>query len=164
MGYNLNPRFQFLCSLKGKAVMLYFLIFDLFLFIFFFFFQPFIGLGQAIQSLLQVFFWREGGEGYTRYTSRKSYQFGCFFCGFLVFFFSKRLRISSFFSCPKQARRRRRGRKSKCSRRLIITYFYKRFFLYLLDFSILQGGFLVFTILIPFLLTNPTRRFLGRLG
>jgi hypothetical protein len=40
------------------------------------------------------------------------------------------------------------------------------FFLGLLGLSILCliGGFLVFTILIPFLLTNPTRRFLGRLG
>ena len=119
-------------------------LFNLFLFIFFFFFQPFIGLDQAIQSLLQVLFWRKGGDIYSRYTSHKSHQFGYFFCRFLGFFFSRKLRISSFFSCPKQAKRRRRGRKSEY--RLIVTYFYRRFFLYLLGFSILQGGFLVFIV------------------
>ena len=109
-------------------------LFNLFLFVFFFFcffFQPFIGLGQAIQSLLQMLFWRKGRERYTRYTSRKS-PYSCLFCRFLVFFFSRRLRMSSFFSYPKQARSRRRGRKSEC--RLFITYFYRRFFQFFLAF------------------------------
>src|SRR6266404_8613551 len=111
-----------------------------------------------------MLFWRKGIGGYIIHTIHSSYWFCCLFCRFLVFFFRRRLRISSFFSYPKRARRRRRGRKSRC--RIFITYFYRKFFLDLLGLSILYliGGFLVFTIFIPFLLTNPTRRFLGRLG
>jgi len=54
--------------------------------------------------------------------------------------------MSFFFSCPKQARRRRRERKSKY--RLFITYFYRRFFLDLLGLGILYiiGDFLVFLV------------------
>ena len=48
-------------------------LFNLFLFIFFF--QPFIGLGQAFQGLLQVLFWRKGRKRYTRYTICTSYWF-----------------------------------------------------------------------------------------
>ena len=113
------------------------------LFFYFFFFQPFIGLGQAFQGLLQILFQRQRRERerYTRYTLYSSRQF--LFCRFLFFFFRRRLRMSSFFSypkqasrkrrlrlsssfsCPKQVRRRRKERKSEY--RLIITYFYKRF-------------------------------------
>ena len=145
-------------------------LFNLFLFIFFFFFfffQPFIGLGQAIQSLLQVLFQRKGRESYTRYTSRKSYQFGCLFLQVFSFLFQQKTKDILFFSFSKQARRRRRARKSECRYRLIITYFYRRFLFRPIrpwHFVSYRGVFLVFTILIPFLLTNPTRRFLGRLG
>ena len=63
---------------------------------------------------------------YTRHSISSSRWFYCLFCRFLVFFFRRRLRMSSFFSYPKQARRRRRGRKSGC--RLFVTYFYRRLF------------------------------------
>src|SRR6202161_4364743 len=113
-----------------------------------------------------MLFWRKGIGGYIIRTIRSSsYWFYCLFCRFLVFFFRRRLRISSFFSYPKRARRRRRGRKGRY--RIFITYFYRRFFSRPVrpwHFISYRGGFLVFTILIPFLLTNPTRRFLGRLG
>src|ERR1700689_2407596 len=101
---------------------------------------------------------------YTRRTSRSSCWFYWLFCRFLVFFFRRRLRMSSFFSYPKRARRRRRGRKSRC--RIFITYFYRRFFFRPIRpwHFISYRGVSSFTILIPFLLTNPTRRFLGRLG
>src|SRR6267142_7077392 len=82
-----------------------------------------------------MFFRRKGRGRYTRHTIRSSRWLYCLFYRFLVFFFRRRLRISSFFSYPKQARRRRRGRKSRC--RIFITYFYRRFFLDLLGLSIL---------------------------
>ncbi len=77
------------------------------------FFQPFIGLGQAFQSLLQVLFQRKGRKRYTRYTICTSCWFYYLFCKFLVFFFRRRLRMSSFFSLPSQARRRRRRRRER---------------------------------------------------
>src|SRR6267142_7141063 len=87
-----------------------------------------------------MLFWRKGIGGYIIHTIRSSRWLYCLFYRFLVFFFRRRLRISSFFSYPKQARRRRRGRKSRC--RIFITYFYRRFFLHLLGFGILYliGG------------------------
>ena len=141
-----------------------FFYFISFFFFFFFFFQPCIGLGQAFQSEVQMLFWRKGIGGYIIRTIRSSRWFCCPLYRFLVFFFRRRLRISSFFSYPKQARRRRRGRKSRY--RIFITYFYRRFFFrpirsqHFISYREISS----FTILVPFLLTNPTRRFLGRLG
>src|SRR6266436_9117173 len=112
-----------------------------------------------------MLFWREGIGGYIIYTIRSSNWFYCLFYRFLVFFFRRRLRMSSFFSYPKQARRRRRGRKSRC--RIFITYFYRRFFFRPIrpwHFISYRGFISFYYPSTPFLLTNPTRRFLGRLG
>src|SRR6267142_6738481 len=111
-----------------------------------------------------MLFWRKGIGGYIICTICSSYWFYCLFCRFLVFFFRRRLRISSFFSCPKRARRRRRGRKSRY--RIFITYFYRRFFFRPIrpwHFVSYKGFTSFYYPSTPFLLTNPTRRFLGRL-
>ncbi len=121
-----------------------------FFFFFFFFFQPFIGLGQAFQSLLQVLFWRKGRKRYTRYTICTSCWFYYLFCRFLVFFFRRRLRMSSFFSLPSQARRRGRKRRERGEKEKGNTSVYPIGTLYIGIFlglpgpGILQGGFLQF--------------------
>ena len=88
---------------------------------------------------------------YARYTIRSSYWFYCLFYRFLVFFFRRRLRMSSFFSYPKRARRRRRGEKVDVESSLFISIggcFFQTY--QALAFYILQGGFQFLLSLYPF--------------
>ena len=108
-----------------------------------------------------MLFQRKGIEGYIIRTIRSSYWFYYLFYRFLVFFFRRRLRMSSFFSCPNQARRRRRGRISRY--RTLITYFYRRFFqtYQALAFYILYRGSQFLLSLYPFSLLILLEDFQG---